>query len=107
MQTQCLTLHKVHDIAGTQTRKPDAPVTKAIFEKLPYERHVIDDRCFGQGARLMQILNVSLCTGLNRGQPTRRHSLRRNQPLTIEKINEMPERSTVSRTRSHVPRTIT
>ena len=52
-------------------REPDGSVAETIFEKTADERHVVDDRCAGQGASFAQVLLVCLCTALSRGQSGR------------------------------------
>jgi hypothetical protein len=107
MQLRRLTLDKAHDIAGVQVGESHGPIPEPIREKPTNERHVIDDRRSGEGARVAQVLRVRVGATLGWGQSTCGDLLGGDYPLTAQKIHEVPERGHITQARPRPPRPIT
>jgi len=107
MQMRHSVLHKSHHIAGTQAREGDGALAKMVLEKIPDERHVVDDRRCGQTTCFTQILRIVLDTALNCGQSGGLDLLLGNHALTAQKGNEVLQLRRITATRSQMPGAIT
>src|SRR5262245_54103720 len=107
MQLARLAPDKSHDITGIQAGEPHGSTTEAIREKPTNERHIGDDRGSGQGACLLQVPRVLLRAALRRAQSTCGDFLRRNDALTTQEVQEVPEPGGITEVRAHLPCAIT
>ena len=58
-------LYKAHHIAGAQVRENNGATSETVLQKTTDERHVVDNRGFGQVSRLAQVLFVRrVCNSL-------------------------------------------
>ena len=75
----------------TKPRQLEGLKAETVFEEPSDKRHIVDDRRFGEGALLTQILLVREHTLFRRCGGTRRHTLAGKHSLTPEKFDEMAE----------------
>lgn len=91
----CLMSHKSHDIAGAQASERDATFTETVFQETANKRHVTDDRRFGQATRFAQVRYICLYTAFDGRRSTRWDLLDGNQSLMAQKVDKVPDCSTI------------
>src|ERR1039457_6820627 len=84
-------LNKAHDVVGVQIRELDWAGPEAMAEKVANERHVVDDRGRGQGARLAQIRLICVCTAINRASLVDDDLFGGNHSLAPQKVHQVHE----------------